>query len=157
MHAFTTPKLIMKLTTVVLSSRPNVSVPMSGTTVRSSPTIPPTKALISISKANCAAFARNPSASAGVVRDGEGATALGDGTAICSCFQRGGVSRYAAPLLIDGNNLLVIGWSWRNTRQEFCNECRSRKLQAGKSGTHLTQAADQRATIKRRWGAGMPR
>src|SRR5215216_5499034 len=137
MHAFTRPKLIMKLTTAVLRSRPNVSVPMSGTTVRSSPTMPPTKALISISKANCEAFARNPSASTGVVRGGEGATALGDGTAVCSCFQRGGVSRYAASVLIDGNNLLMIRWGWRNTRQDFFNECGSGDLQTGDSGAHI--------------------
>ena len=39
----------------------NSSVPISGTTVRSSPTMPPTKALISTSSANCCQFSRRPS------------------------------------------------------------------------------------------------
>ena len=51
-HAFTTPKLTMKETTNVVESILNSSAPISGTTVRSIPTIPPTKALIRTSKAN---------------------------------------------------------------------------------------------------------
>src|SRR6266508_460656 len=88
MHALTTPKLMMKLTTVVFSRRPNPSVPIKGTTVRSSPTIPPTQALISISSANCTMLARIPSRSGSVAAVGGciGATS-GDRTAVCSSFQ----------------------------------------------------------------------
>ena len=40
---------------------PNSSVPMSGTTVRSRPTMPPTKALTRTRSENCARFSRRPS------------------------------------------------------------------------------------------------
>ena len=39
----------------------NSSEPISGTTVRSNPTMPPTKALIRISSENCCQFSRRPS------------------------------------------------------------------------------------------------
>ena len=45
---------------------PNSSVPMSGTTVRSRPTMPPTKALIRTRSENCARFSRRPSRKASV-------------------------------------------------------------------------------------------
>ena len=49
-NALTTPKLTMKETTSVVEAMPNSSEPISGTTVRSIPTMPPTKALIRTSK-----------------------------------------------------------------------------------------------------------
>ena len=60
-NAFTTPKLTMKETTSVVEVIPNSSEPISGTTVRSIPTMPPTKALIRTSKANCGQFSLSPS------------------------------------------------------------------------------------------------
>src|SRR5215217_1941190 len=64
-NALTTPKETMNEKMAVLRTSPNSCEPMSGTTVRSRPTIPPTKALISTSKENWPAFSRNPSRTAG--------------------------------------------------------------------------------------------
>ncbi len=60
-NAFTTPKLMMKETTSVVEAIPNSSAPISGTTVRSIPTIPPTKALIRTSNENCRQLSLSPS------------------------------------------------------------------------------------------------
>ena len=60
-QALTTPKETMNEKMAVLRTSPNSWEPTSGTTVRSSPTIPPTKALTSTSKENCPRFSRNPS------------------------------------------------------------------------------------------------
>src|SRR5262245_51473346 len=79
---------MIKLTAAVLSSRPNSCVPISGTTVRSSPTIPPTQALITINSANCTRLARMPSRSDDMaVVGGCIGTTSGDRTAVCSSFQ----------------------------------------------------------------------
>src|SRR5579863_4294864 len=61
-QALTTPKLTMNETTIVVDAIRNSSEPISGTTVRSSPTIPPTNALTSTSRENCCQFSRRPSA-----------------------------------------------------------------------------------------------
>src|SRR5581483_6593742 len=50
--ALTTPKLTMNEVTAAAEARWNSSEPISGTTVRSMPTIPPTKALMSTSSEN---------------------------------------------------------------------------------------------------------
>src|SRR5262249_16900853 len=55
-----TPKLTMKETTNVVEAILNSSEPISGTTVRSRPTMPPTKALIRTSRENCGQLARRP-------------------------------------------------------------------------------------------------
>ena len=44
----------------VVEAIPNSSAPISGTTVRSMPTMPPTKALIRTSSANCRQFSLSP-------------------------------------------------------------------------------------------------
>jgi hypothetical protein len=51
----------MKETTIVVEAILNSSEPMSGTTVHSSPTMPPTKALMRTSSENCCQFSRKPS------------------------------------------------------------------------------------------------
>jgi hypothetical protein len=51
----------MKDTTMVVEAMPNSSDPISGTTVRSIPTMPPTKALIRMSSVNCRQFSLSPS------------------------------------------------------------------------------------------------
>src|SRR6185312_2586451 len=81
-HAFTTPKLTMKETTSVVEPILNSSAPISGTTVRSIPTIPPTKALIRSSSANCGQFSFKPSLTVG--------TACGADTASLMELGRGG-------------------------------------------------------------------
>src|SRR5262249_52597504 len=58
--ALMTPKLTMKETTNVVEAILNSSEPISGTTVRSRPTMPPTKALIRTSRENCGQLARRP-------------------------------------------------------------------------------------------------
>src|SRR5579863_4446890 len=60
-HAFTTPKLTMKETTSVVEPTLNSSAPIRGTTVLSMPTMPPTKALMRTSRANCGQFSLRPS------------------------------------------------------------------------------------------------
>jgi hypothetical protein len=59
--ALTSPKVTMNEKMAVLSISPNSWAPMSGTTVRSRPTIPPTKALTSTRRANWPRFSRRPS------------------------------------------------------------------------------------------------
>src|SRR3989304_797532 len=59
--ALTTPKLTMNDTMAVSEVSPNSCSPMSGTTVRSSPTMAPTKALIRTRRENCPRFSRRPS------------------------------------------------------------------------------------------------
>src|SRR5215208_2598265 len=59
-NAFTTPKEAMNEKMAVLKTRPNSSDPTSGTTVRSRPTMPPTKSLTSTSMANCRQFSLSP-------------------------------------------------------------------------------------------------
>jgi hypothetical protein len=51
-QAFTTPNETINEKMAVLRTSPNSSEPTSGTTVRSSPTMPPTKALTKTSSAN---------------------------------------------------------------------------------------------------------
>src|SRR5690349_9095572 len=51
----------MNETTIVVEAIRNVSDPIKGTTVRSSPTIPPTNAFTSTSRENCCQFSRRPS------------------------------------------------------------------------------------------------
>ena len=46
---------------MVAELMPNSSAPINGTTVRSSPTMPPTKAFTSTSSENWARFSRRPS------------------------------------------------------------------------------------------------
>src|SRR5580700_338109 len=72
----------------VFDAMPNSCPANSGTTVRSMPTMPPTKALITTSSKNCCQFALRPSWSpfsfpCGVVVR----VVLGDSTAVCSCLK----------------------------------------------------------------------
>lgn len=60
-----TPKLMMKDRVTAELSIWNYSAPISGTTVRSIPTMPPTKALMSTSSENCRQFSFRPRRMAG--------------------------------------------------------------------------------------------
>src|SRR5574341_513410 len=64
-RALTTPKLTMKETMPVLEVRPNSRSPMRGTTVRSRPTMAPTKALISTRSENWPRFSCRPNRMSG--------------------------------------------------------------------------------------------
>src|SRR5215475_1638203 len=59
--AFVKPKLTMNAVIEDVEASRNSSLPRRGTIVLSSPTIPPTKALISTSSRNCPRFCRIPS------------------------------------------------------------------------------------------------
>ena len=63
--AFTSPKVMMKEKIAVFRTSPNSCDPTSGTTVRSRPTMPPTKALTSTRSANCRQFSLSPSLTRG--------------------------------------------------------------------------------------------
>src|SRR5262249_35998266 len=49
-----------------LEAMPNCSAPINGTTVRSRPTMPPTKALMTTSSVNCFQFFLSPRATSGI-------------------------------------------------------------------------------------------
>src|SRR6266545_5145038 len=59
--AFVTPKLTINDVTAVLELSPNSCSPRSGSTVRSRPTIAPTKAFRKTRSENCGRFSRSPS------------------------------------------------------------------------------------------------
>ena len=61
MIALEMPKLAMNEAITVVEASLNSSEPISGTTVRSSPTMPPTKAFTRSSSANCRQFSLSPS------------------------------------------------------------------------------------------------
>ena len=61
MIALVTPKLTMNDVMAVFELRPNSCSPRSGSTVRSRPTMAPTKALRTTSSENCGRFSRSPS------------------------------------------------------------------------------------------------
>src|SRR6266540_1986708 len=154
-HALTTPKLMMKLTTVVFSRRPNSRVPIKGTTVRSSPTMPPTQALISIKRANCAALARIPSRSgveAPVVAVLD--RTLGNGTAVRSGFEFNR-SIGECPCFIQSNDTRVV-WGCRgNAGQYVSDEHRLGQLQPWDGSPNVRQGSCQRLAIKGNRGARM--
>jgi hypothetical protein len=58
--ALTTPNATMNVSADVNAVSPNTSFARSGRTVRSWPSIPPTRALIATSSTNWGRFARNP-------------------------------------------------------------------------------------------------
>src|SRR2546425_806005 len=86
--AFTTPKLTRKERTTVFETRPKSAWAISGRTVRSSPTMAPTKALTTMSNANWRQFGPRPS------RMGDDVS--GNGAAIGACLPLGGVVRKRA-------------------------------------------------------------
>src|SRR6516165_1348376 len=108
-HAFTTPKLTMKETTKVVEPIRNSSAPISGTTVRSIPTMPATKALIRRSSANCGQFSFSPSLTDGAACGTDAASLMGS---------RGG----GRDTRIGGSDLRCLRWRRRNLRHHEANE-----------------------------------
>src|SRR6266850_422095 len=86
---------------------------MSGTTVRSSPTMAPTKALTTTSSANWPRLAPRPS------RMGDGVS--GNGAAIGACLQLGGVIRQRAGF-VQGDNAVMIRRCWREPGEDLAHE-----------------------------------
>ena len=109
--ALTTPKETMKESAIVREARPNSCSASSGTTVRSSPTMPPTKALIRTRRLNCCQFSRSPSRIAG-------AAALGDGTAIGAGLEIGRVALRHLAGFVEGHDPGVIRRGRRDARQD---------------------------------------
>src|SRR6266404_3177024 len=85
---------------------------MSGTTVRSSPTIAPTKALTTTSSANWPRLAPRPS------RMGDG---VSDGAAIGACLELTGVIRQRAGF-VQGDNAVMIRRCWREPGEDLAHE-----------------------------------
>ena len=100
---------------------PKVVSAISGRIVRSSPTIPPTKALTRTSSPNCCQLALSPSR----MEDdsSEFVVAIsGDGTAVCPGFQIGRVPFRPKALLVQLNNLMVVGRCRRDSTQYPCHK-----------------------------------
>src|SRR3989442_12633262 len=97
--ALTMPKLTRKERTTVFETSPKSAWAMSGTPVRSSPTIAPTNALTTPSSENWRQFAPRPSR----MEDDVPA----DAAAIAARLQVGGVIRNRAGF-VEGNNALTV-------------------------------------------------
>src|ERR1043166_4413049 len=74
---------MMKEKTTTSDLMPNSCVPIRGTIVLSSPTIPPTKALMTTSSVNCCQFSRMPRR-----MEATSLSALGNGTTVRPRFER---------------------------------------------------------------------
>src|SRR5881628_1226428 len=112
--AFTTPKLTRKERTTVFETRPKSAWAISGRTVRSSPTMAPTKALTTTSSANWRRLAPRPS------RMGDGVS--GNGAAIGACLQLGGVVRKRAGF-VQGDDAVMVWRCWRDPGEDLADEC----------------------------------
>src|SRR5438445_659950 len=109
----TMPKLIRKERTTVFETSPKSAWAMSGTTVRSSPTIAPTKALTTTSSVNWRQLAPRPS------RMGDGVS--GNGAAIGACLQLGGVIRQRAGF-VQGDNAVMVRRCGREPGEDLAHE-----------------------------------
>src|SRR6266852_9598515 len=86
---------------------------MSGTTVRSSPTMAPTKALTTTRRANWRQLAPRPS------RMGDGVS--GNGAAIGACLQLGGVIRQRAGF-VQRDKAVMVPRCWRQPGEDLAHE-----------------------------------
>src|SRR2546422_2655699 len=123
--ALTMPKLTRKDRTTVFETSPKSAWAMSGTTVRSSPTIAPTKALTTTSSVNWRQLAPRPS------RTGDGVS--GNGAAIGACLQLGGVIGQRAGF-VQGDDAVMVRRRWRGAAEGLGPERLLRGTQHG--GTH---------------------
>src|SRR4030095_8330769 len=103
--ALVTPKLTMKETIAVFEVKPNSFSPMRGTTVRSSPTIIPTKTLMTTRRENWLKFSRSPRRTAWL------SSAMGIHTA-----------RLCRKAHIQGPILFRVGWGSRNFFQHVTHK-----------------------------------
>src|SRR2546425_5893765 len=111
--ALTMPKLTRKESTTVFETSPKSAWAMSGTTVRSSPTIAPTKPLTTTSSVNWRQLAPRPS------RMGDDVS--GNGAAIGARLQLGGVIRQRAGF-VEGDNAVMVRWCWREPGEDLAHE-----------------------------------
>src|SRR5215211_1424728 len=141
--ALTTPKETMKESAIVREARPNSCSASSGTTVRSNPTIPPTKALIRTRSVNCCQFSRSPSRIAG-------AATLGDSTAIRPCLQISGVAVRHLAGFVEGHDPGVIGWGRRNPSQYRVEKSLLRESQHPNPADHVRERGADGAVVEGR-------
>src|SRR2546425_9853450 len=111
--ALTIPKLTRKDSTTVFETSPKSAWAMSGTTVRSSPTIAPTKALTTTSSVNWRQLAPRPS------RMGDDVS--GNGAAIGACLKLGGVIRQRAGF-VQGDDAVMVRRCWRESGEDLALE-----------------------------------
>src|SRR5436309_6861874 len=111
--ALTMPKLTRKERTTVFDTSPKSAWGMSGTTVRSSPTMAPTKALTTTRRANWRQLAPRPS------RMGDGVS--GNGAAIGACLQLGRVIRQRAGF-VQGDDAVMVRRRWREPGEDLAHE-----------------------------------
>src|SRR3989442_10976921 len=107
------PKLTRKERTTVFDTSPKSASAMSGTTVRSSPTIAPTKALTTTSSVNWRQLAPRPS------RMGDGVS--GNGAAIGACLELRGVIRQRAGF-VQGDNAVMVRRCRRGAGEGLAHE-----------------------------------
>src|SRR6266540_3860710 len=108
-NAFTTPKLTRKERTTVLETRPKSASAIRGTTVRSSPTIAPKKALKTTSSANWRQLAPRPS------------RISGDGAAIGARLQLARVVGQSARF-VQSDNAVMVRWCRRDPGEDLAHE-----------------------------------
>src|SRR5829696_1412841 len=149
-NALTTPKETMKESAMVRDARPNSCSASSGTMVRSNPTMPPTKALISTRRLNCCQFSSRP-------RRTTGAAVLGDGTAVGSRLEIGRVAVRQLAGLVEGDDPGVVGWSRRDAGQDRVEKSLLREPKDPNPVGHVREGGGDRLTIKGRRFARMAR
>src|SRR5687767_13332094 len=148
--ALTTPKETMKESAIVREARPNSCSASNGTIVRSNPTIPPTKALISTRRLNCCQFSMRPRRTAG-------APVLGDGTAVRSRLEIRRIAVRHLAGFVEGHDPGVVGRSRRDARQDRVEEGLLRESQHPNPADHVRQGGSDRAVIEGRRFTGMAR
>src|SRR6266545_1155315 len=120
--ALTIPKLTINERASDFEVSPKSASAMRGTTVRSKPTIAPTKALTMTSNVNCCQLARNPSFKGLAVEievDGSCISALRDRTVIASSFQLGGILDQLPRFIKFNDTLMIRGYGWDSSNQSI--------------------------------------
>src|SRR5437879_1208977 len=112
--ALTMPKLTKKDRATVWETSPKSARAMSGTTVRSSPTMAPTKALTTTRRANWRQLAPRPSRIAGVVS--------GNGAAIGARLALGGITGRPRAGFVQGGDPVMVGWRKRDPGEHMAHE-----------------------------------
>src|SRR6266545_6908845 len=146
--ALTTPKLTRKERTTVLETRPKSASAIRGTTVRSSPTIAPTKALTTTSSANWRQFAPRPSRIGGV------GVVSGDGAAIGARLQLARVLGKGAGF-VQGDDALMVRRSGWDPSEDHRHERRLVRVQQLGSLADLPQLGGNGLAIEGHRCAGV--
>src|SRR2546426_7266613 len=146
--ALTIPKLTRKDSTTVFETSPKSAWAMSGTTVRSSPTIAPTKALTTTSNVNWRQLAPRPS------RMGDDVS--GNGAAIGACLKLGGVIRQRAGF-VQGDDAVMVRRCRREPGEDLAHERFLGLAQERRPLLHLPQRRADGPAVERHGLARMSR